>query len=291
MKESFCIKSAYQNNTPLRRSLSALAEKTFGFSLEPFYEMKAWNEKYIPFSIVRDGSVAANVSINRVSMLARAHQYHPIQIGTVMTDPAFQKRGYARTLLEHVLETTCADASFIFLFANEHVLSFYPKFGFTEREEHEVVFRAEDLLSSHYSCRPLNPDCAGDLSRLRRAMIAAQPVSPVVSVQDNVSLIRFYTEYTMRGNCVWLEPLNAVALVEREGDTVFLLDILSRSSINPEEAAACVCKDAAEVVLGFMPDLNALSIPYTLRKHDDHLFVRGNFPLDEPFLIPFLARA
>ena len=253
--------------------------------------MKAWNEKYIPFSIVRDGSVAANVSINRVSMLARAHQYHPIQIGTVMTDPAFQKRGYARTLLEHVLETACADASFIFLFANEHVLSFYPKFGFTEREEHEVVFRAEDLLSSHYSCRPLNPDCAGDLSRLRRAMIAAQPVSPVVSVQDNVSLIRFYTEYTMRGNCVWLEPLNAVALVEREGNTVFLLDILSRSSINPEEAAACVCKDAAEVVLGFMPDLNALSIPYTLRKHDDHLFVRGNFPLDEPFLIPFLARA
>lgn len=40
----------YKHNDPLRKSLSGLAESTFGISFERWYREGFWNERFIPFS-------------------------------------------------------------------------------------------------------------------------------------------------------------------------------------------------------------------------------------------------
>ena len=62
----FEIISGYRKNDALRTSFNKLAEKTFGLSFEGWYRSGYWNDKYIPYSIVTDGNVIANVSVNLI---------------------------------------------------------------------------------------------------------------------------------------------------------------------------------------------------------------------------------
>ena len=59
--------SNYRKDDELRRSFNALAERTFGLSFENWYQNGFWNDKYIPYSILLDGNIIANVSVNIIN--------------------------------------------------------------------------------------------------------------------------------------------------------------------------------------------------------------------------------
>ena len=59
----------YRNDTKLRTSFNELAGKTFGLNFEDWYQNGYWTDRYNPHSIVIDGKVAANVSVNRTDFL------------------------------------------------------------------------------------------------------------------------------------------------------------------------------------------------------------------------------
>ena len=52
-----------------------------------------------------------------------------------MTDPDYRGKGYARLLMERVMEDI-KDADGIYLYGNDSVAEFYPKFGFAESKEY-----------------------------------------------------------------------------------------------------------------------------------------------------------
>ena len=58
-----------RENEALRRSFNALAEKTFGLNFEGWLQNGYWTDNYIPYAMVEDGRVIANVSANRTDML------------------------------------------------------------------------------------------------------------------------------------------------------------------------------------------------------------------------------
>lgn len=92
----------YRNNDKLRESLNRLTEKTFGFNFEDWYKNGFWNDKYIPYSIVEDESVVANVSVNIIDINDHGVLKYYIQLGTVMTDENYRNRGYIRTLINDI---------------------------------------------------------------------------------------------------------------------------------------------------------------------------------------------
>ena len=137
--KDFCIEKNYRNNDALRASFNRLAEKTFGLNFENWYRNGFWKDNYIPYSVVLDGEVVSNVSVNACNMNYKGKIVKLIQLGTIMTDEDYRGNGYARALMEEVIKDYDGQVDGIYLFANESVLEFYPKFGFREAKEYQFT--------------------------------------------------------------------------------------------------------------------------------------------------------
>ena len=126
-----------RDNAPLRESFFALARRVFGLSFEEWHRAGWWTDRYVPYTMVyRDGSAAANVSVNRIDTVWRGEALRLVQLGTVMTAPAHRGKGLSRSLMEAVLDDWGRTCDGVYLYANGTVLEFYPKFGFVPAREH-----------------------------------------------------------------------------------------------------------------------------------------------------------
>ena len=94
----------YMKNDTLRHQLNALTQKIYGFDFESWMAGGYFEGDYIPYSLMQDGRILANVSVNRMHFIQNGIPKYYIQLGTVMTDEAFRKRGLAGRLMEYVLK-------------------------------------------------------------------------------------------------------------------------------------------------------------------------------------------
>ena len=76
-----------------------------------------------------EGRVVSNVSVNRIRFDLGGKKKDYIQIGTVMTDEKYRGKGLNGQIMERVLKEYEGKADGIYLFANDSVLNYYPKFG------------------------------------------------------------------------------------------------------------------------------------------------------------------
>jgi len=124
-----------QRDADLRVSFNHLTQVSFGFSLEDWYLSGNWNDQHIPYSLTHGGEVVSNVSISIISFEIAGAEKKGVQIGTVMTAENYRNRGLNKYLLRRVLQEWKDQSDFIYLFANDTVLDFYPKFGFERVQE------------------------------------------------------------------------------------------------------------------------------------------------------------
>ena len=114
-----------RDNAPLRESFFALARRVFGLSFEEWHRAGWWTDRYVPYTMVyRDGSAAANVSVNRIDTVWRGEALRLVQLGTVMTAPEHRGKGLARSLMEAVLDDWGRTCDGVYLYANGTVLEF-----------------------------------------------------------------------------------------------------------------------------------------------------------------------
>ena len=85
MSADFTIRKNYRNDDCLRSSFNRLAEKTFNLNFENWYQNGFWGGQYDPWSLLLDGEIAANVSVNRINCLLDGQRRQYLQLGTVMT--------------------------------------------------------------------------------------------------------------------------------------------------------------------------------------------------------------
>src|SRR5574344_952706 len=92
------IRKNYRDDKQLRDSFNELSEKTFGLSFENWYQNGYWKDNYNPYSVIVDGKVVANVSVNRINTMMSGEKKYFIQLGTVMTDEEYRGRGCIREI-------------------------------------------------------------------------------------------------------------------------------------------------------------------------------------------------
>ena len=154
-----------RENAALRQSFFSLAEQIFGISFAEWHRGGYWQQSYLPYALVEGEEVVANVSVNTMEFLRFGERKRYVQLGTVMTAPRFRGQGLARQLLEHVLlewESCCQG---IYLYANDTVLNFYPKFGFQPQEEYAFFFPLSQRPGD-FSHRPLHQRGGGTAAPL-----------------------------------------------------------------------------------------------------------------------------
>lgn len=138
------------------KTFSALPEQVFGLNFRDWYRKGFWTDQYIPYVMADGERVAANVSVNIMNFVWHDVPKHYVQLGTVMTDPAYRGQGLARTLLEEVLKDWAERCDCLYLFANSSVLDFYPKFGFARTTEYQYIMRLDAQQSVKSRFRKLN---------------------------------------------------------------------------------------------------------------------------------------
>ena len=283
------IVHGYRHDSALRASFNALAEKTFGLNFESWYQNGFWTENYDPHSVVMDGKVVANVSVNKTDFLVDGKRYRVLQLGTVMTDPEYRGRGLSRTIMEHI-EPMLTAADGAYLFGNDNVVEFYPRFGFIPGKETEywkyVNFRGAS------KARQVIMDNPAAWDRLRKAMDKSG-FREACRMLGNPELVFFYVSQFMQDAAYYIPHLDAWAVAELEDGVLTLHNIFGPRETTID-AVAEAFGQVREIRLCFAP---ADADGWERADHheeDCNFFVRGPFFecfADRGLRIPSLSHA
>lgn len=265
------IVKGYRANDALRRSFDALAQRTFGLTFEDWYQNGFWGDDYVPYSVVVDGEVAANVSVNRTDFVLDGEKKRFIQLGTVMTDERYRGRGMIRRLMAEVERDCAGKADGVYLFANDTVLDFYPKFGFRRAAEVRYARALEPCGAASAVRVPMQDRDAWD--RLAAVIRSSAPCGRF-SLCGNTGLPLFYVSKFMQ-DCVYRVAPDTYAVAELEDGVLHLHAVYAEKQPAPEAVARAFGGAVRRVQLGFTPLDTTGWEAEAVREDDTTLFVRG----------------
>lgn len=273
--KGYKIVIGYQNDEGLRNSFNILSNKTFGLSFEKWYQSGYWKDQYIPYSIVIDGEVIANASVNKMDFIYDGSEKHYIQLGTVMTDDRFRNLGYSRILIEQIL-TDYKKYDGIYLFANDSVVNFYPKFGFFSVNEYQYIKQMEvnNITKIEPSISKLNMED----SEIRESFITN--IKNMIDYNriemKNDGLLMFYLLYFMKDNVYYIKDLEAYIIAEQNNFELFIHAVYAKNYVSLSEICRAFKNEIRNVVLGFTPkNIEDFTIRL-LKEEDTTLFVLGD---------------
>lgn len=215
----------------------------------------------------------ANVSVNRTDLMVSGRRVKLIQLGTVMTAPAYRNRGLIRYLMAQI-EADHKDVDGIYLFANDSVLDFYPKFGFRRGVEYGYSRQISQTGSCEMEQVPM--DTPQRWAVLADAM-ARSGFADGVWMVDNPGLIFFYVSQFMRENVYHCPRLDAWVIAEPEGSELTIHNIFAPKNVTVDDCVAAFGEGFDHVTLGFAPADNTGYHREILREEDTTLFVKGKF--------------
>lgn len=282
----------YRDNDARREQLCRMTQEIWDFSLESWYRFGGWGEECVPYSLFDYDQMASHVTATTLTFALGEKRLRALQLGTVMTDPDYTGMGLSRWLIERVLSDYEGQVDFVFLYANDSVREFYPRFGFHPASEYCVelpvpqpepmaVKKLDLLLPTDYElfCRLTEQGCP------------QYRMAPV----NNRSLLMLYCGYSdlasLSDHLYYLPELDAAVIVSEEGSVLTLHDLLATHPIDPTKAAAALATpQTRKVVLGFVPD-TVLGTVLPFHEEDTTLFVKGTDLFNHQQLrLPITAR-
>ncbi|MCI5649855.1 MAG: GNAT family N-acetyltransferase [Fusicatenibacter sp.] len=262
----------YQAQEDLRRSFNELAGETFGLNFEDWYQNGYWREHYIPYSITDHGNVVANVSVNPIEFEIDGTEKLLVQLGTVMTKKAYRNRGLIRRIMAEIEKDYGKKADGMYLFGNDSVLQFYPKFGYRPAKEYKCEKEIRTTTPRRVIQAPMKEKKAWD--RLEQAMKESSSISGF-AMKNNPELILFYVTKFMQDTVYKLENEPGYIIAEEEEGTLLLQDYYFPTPKQPEEIIAAFGPDIRRAVLAYTPK-DTTSWQVSEHKEEDcTLFIKG----------------
>jgi predicted N-acetyltransferase YhbS len=250
-------------------------------------DWRQWGDDYRAFCLFDGERVLANASAWRMRLLVDGVETEGFQLGAVGCLPEFRGRGLARRAMQAAL-AHCGDAP-VFLFCNETVLEFYPRFGFSPAPQH--LFAADCAATPEGAVAPI-VDLADAAVReaLLRTAAAARPVSERFAARDYG---RIATWYAANGYASPLRRLDEDTWVfaQVEDGALLIEDVFARGPVDvPAMIGRLIDAPIHSLRLGFTPERlwpRAVAVGV---EDDAGLFVRNLAVPAQPHRFPLLAR-
>lgn len=273
-KEYSFIKN-YKENTVLRKSYNELTKSTYEFDFEQWYQDGYWGDCYVPYSLLDGEKIVANVSVSIIDFEVLGEIKRYLQLGTVMTDKEYRNQGLSRYLMEEVIEEWKDKCHMLYLFANDSVLNFYPRFGFTAVREYQY-YKTITNDNENIAAEKLDMSLVINRELVVDKINSSVPISKLAMLK-NPGLIMFYCTSFMMDNVYYLRAQDVIVIAELRGDKLYLQDIFSSSEVDLEDIIkSLINKEVKKVVLGFTPnDSDSYSVNL-LEEDDTTLFVMKN---------------
>lgn len=276
------LKKIYKNDSEALASFNELTRNTFAFDFVNWHAEGHFSDMYVPHVIMDKGKVVSNVSVNRMQFDIGGVIRNYIQIGTVMTDKEYRGQGLNKKIMESILQEYIDKVDGIYLFGNDSVLNYYPKFGFVPCEEYEYYFTYEsksDVIPYSMEKVDMTDDTQAKQVYAVMENYFAEPDVPnendAMYMSENLGLYHFWMDSEYRDNIYYLPECGAYVVGAVENDKLYLYQIIGKSKVELEKAAKAFSDGFSEVVLGYTPvHKEGLSV----RKHKEEdctLFIIG----------------
>lgn len=289
--KQYRLVTEFKHKSELRHSFNELTKKTYGFDFEQWYLEGYWEEKYLPYSLLDGDKVIANVSVNIMDFSVFGEPKRYIQIGTVMTDHDYRQQGLSRLLMEVIIKEWEEKCDLIYLYANDSVTDFYPKFGFVPTQEFQYSKHVSNRDSKNLA-RKIDVDNKNDKELLFN--IVSQSVTySSVAMLNNPYLVMFYAISFLKDNIYYLSDNKVIVVAEISHETVYIQDVFSTEKIPLDRIIDGIINiNTEKVILGFVPEEIDSFEKALLIEEDTTLFVKAiksELPSDCRF--PILSHA
>ena len=285
------IMKGYQKDDKLRNSFNALALETFRLNFEDWYQNGFWRENYIPYSIVIDGKVVANVSVNLTDMMYDGEIKKFIQLGTVMTAKEFRNQGLIRQIMREIEADYKDKVDGMYLFANDSVLDFYPKFGFRKAVEYQYELPVENETECQLEKIVMNNQ---DLWKHFLNVMSKNIFHGKFDMIGNHDLIMFYVTKFMQEDIYYHRESDTFIIAEIDEENVFIHNVFSRALDEIDKIVPLFGKEIKHITLGFTPIDSEKYKMKELKEEDTTFFIKGeilNIIEEEKMRIPSLSHA
>ncbi|MFE8699988.1 GNAT family N-acetyltransferase [Cytobacillus sp. FJAT-54145] len=234
MSSHFTFVKGYQDDKVLSESFIQLAKDTFAIDFTRWLEKGYWTSKYIPYSFVDGDKVIANVSVNLIGLMVDGKKKRGIQIGTVMTHKDYRNNGLSRKLMDHILDEYEGLYDVMYLFANQSVLEFYPKFGFHTVEE--TIFYVDEEIpktGDGHGIRKLNGENDLDLQFIYEFAKGRKSTSNIFGTTDTEELLLFYCLNVFSNEIYYLEKEEIIAIYQvTDSKELHIYDIIAKEDVS-----------------------------------------------------------
>lgn len=259
-----------------------------GLGFRSWAERGGWGPDYRVFLLAEGERVVASVGRMRMRLVLDGRETAAYQLGAVATDPGRRGRGLSRRLIERATDKDEIGEAPVFLFANETVTGFYPRFGFRGLVQQRFTAAAE-LRPWGEAAPRFRVDDPAERERLA-ALCASTPPAGAVAVLDNYAVLLWHL-VNRPLQAFWLEDGEALVVLEPASPRLIVHDCVA---LRPPMLAEALPRTIAEPVVtlefGFDP---AAVWPDAVPSDDADslLFARG-FPdlSSRPFRLPNLAQ-
>jgi len=208
-----------------------------------------------------------------------------------MTDENYRNKGLIRKLMDIILKEY-EGYDLIYLFANDSVLDFYPKFGFKRVIEGKYKMDVKEInklkLNNEHM---IKLDLKNEEHRkiTKRLAEDRSPISQELGIIKDGSILSLYCNYEFRDDLYYLKEEDIIVILRRENNVVKLYDILSQDNIILDNIISKILrKEDMEMQFNFIPKSKKYKISFELvDKQDDTLFVKeGKETLEDGILFP-----
>lgn len=295
MNYTYCCN--IRENDTLRNSFNELTRKTFGFDFADWYAAGQWTDLYEPHVLLDGDKVISNVSVNHILFEVNGKMKLFLQLGTVMTDPEYQDQGLNRYLMERVLEEYAEDVNGIYLFANDEVVNYYPRFGFRPAKEYEYYLPCTNLASIRPSVMQ-KVDMSDDYqsNRFYDSILFSPSPNPndALYMNENIGLYQFWMGAGYRDSVYYLPEIEAYIVADLEEDILRIHSLIGIEEVDLLPIARAFGDSVKEIILGYTP---AVKTGFSVREHkeeDSTLFIRGEeleCIENEKMMFPVLSHA
>lgn len=183
--------------------------------------------------------------------------------------------------MNKVLEDYGQGYDIMYLFANDSVLEFYPKFGFRPVDEQLFSMDCPVDTVRAAAIRKLNLADPLDLNLFTTLGAQRIPVSQRLGVSGVHGLLMFYGLNVFSGQLYYLEDENLIAICQQENGQLEIFDLISTQPVSCRDIALQLADSHTEtIVFHFTPDDPGLELAGS--SYSGGLFVRSQGSLEYP---------
>jgi len=283
--------NAIQNDID-RDSYFELTKKVFGLDFYPWYRSGFCGNSFVPHTLYHNDIAVASVGVMVSEFKWKNCIKTYVQISTVITDPEYRSVNLSRWLMELVLKEWKCKSDLIYLYANDSVVDFYPKFGFDRVNEYVYSMPVSKRAGK---CRKLDLASSGDMALLTEKYLSCNNPFSALTMEKNLSHVMFHCVTFLHDNVYYVEDCDAVVIAEYEKDTIFCYDIYSDTKCSIRDVIGILAAENTTTVnFGFTPNVIDGCRCEKSEERDTTVFaLKGmdNIFANHKVTFPFLSRA